>query len=308
MRVAPVAHQFLTKPCQPAQLQEVIERACGVKAMLREPRLIELVGRVKHLPLQPRIYGALTQMLSHPHVTVGEVARVIHEDVSLSAKVLQLVNSAFIGLPHRTSSIESAVRFIGFNLLKSLIAYCEIFEVLVGDRLEDQPDRLHNLLTAAIARELVRDPRLAEEAFTAGLFHDLGRLILNLAVPEEYARVVLACRDTRLAPHLEERARFGATAAEVGAYLLALWGIPYPVVEAVAHHPEPWRVSGQGLELPAIVHIACALAREQRSDSAGDSAFDESREYFRERGVDVLLPEWRKVATTLQLQYQKSAA
>jgi HD-like signal output (HDOD) protein len=310
MRVAPVAHQFLTKPCQPRLLQDVIERACGLRALLADPRLTSTVGRVKHLALQPRVYSDLTQRLNHPRVSVAEIARIIEQDVGLAAKVLQLVNSAFIGLPHRTSSLEAAVRYIGFNLLKSVIAYCEVFEVLVEDGIIDRPERLHALLTAAVAREIVRDPGQGDDAFAAGLFHDVGRLVLTMVLPDEMRRVADVERELGAPAHFEERKVFGAAASEVGAYLLALWGIPFPVVEAVAHHPEPWRVAARRFDLPGVVHVACLLARERTADAATPPAAlpEATAGYLRELGLEPLLPEWRRIVQAMDPQAGREAA
>jgi HD-like signal output (HDOD) protein len=144
------------------------------------------------------------------------------------------------------------------------------------------------------------DRRTAEDAFMAGILHDLGKHLLPTLWPDEAAAIELAARTEGRPVHAIESERLGTTHAELGAHLLAAWGLPYPVIEAVANHHQPRRVrQPQGMNVLAAVHVANALANElTRAAGDGDLPFTPIDDhYLRELGLHDQLPEWRGLAT-----------
>ena len=127
LRVVPIAHQFLAKPCDAQMLRVAIERACHLRALLSDEHIRRTVAALGDLPSLPRTYEALTQALADPDTSLQKVAKIIEQDVGISAKVLQLVNSAFFGVSHSMTNIQSAVSYLGINTLKSLVLSVEIF-------------------------------------------------------------------------------------------------------------------------------------------------------------------------------------
>jgi CheY-like chemotaxis protein len=99
LRAVPVAHQFLLKPCDPPMLRVAVERATSLWDVLCNKMLANIVGSVKDLPVLPRTFMALREKLADPNASVKEVVKLVEQDVSISAKIRQLVNSAFFGLP-----------------------------------------------------------------------------------------------------------------------------------------------------------------------------------------------------------------
>lgn len=302
LRAVPVAHQFLTKPCDPEVLEEVVERACNLRVLLDNEAVRQMVGGMESLPSLPRLYSALTKALADPEVPLSEVARIVEQDVAMCAKVLQLVNSAFFGLPRRISNIQTAVGYLGTTTLKNLVLSAEVFHAFEdaeragGFSIESLQS--HALLTASIARHLSPEKRMAEDAFTAALLHDIGKLVLAARLPEHLSRVLAAVGASGHPFHLAEEELGGVTHAEIGAYLLGLWGLPYPIVEAVAHHHAPGRVNQRRFDVLAAVHIANALAHEQESTPPG--AVQPTREidpcYLEALGVAGHLDAWRALA------------
>jgi CheY-like chemotaxis protein len=129
LRTIPIAHQFLTKPCDADLLKAVIERACSLQAMLEDEVIRDLVGGLGGLPSAPRIFTELTAALADPNRALAEVAGILEQDVAMCANILQLVNSSFVGLGRRMSSVRDAVVYLGARTLKQLVLSVEVFRV-----------------------------------------------------------------------------------------------------------------------------------------------------------------------------------
>jgi HD-like signal output (HDOD) protein len=298
LRAMPVAHQFLSKPCDARELEQVIERACRLQALLGDDALRRAVGQIRTLPSLPQVYGKLMALLSRPETGIAEVARLLERDIAISARVLQIVNSAFFGLPQRVSSVRAGLAYLGINVIKSLVLLSELFVEKPGQRLPPPLSlaRLqhHAFLTGTIARRLMPNPKRRDDAYMAGMLHDIGKLILAGERPDYFARVASEAQSSGEPEHVVEQRLSGVTHADVGGYLLGIWGLPYGVVEAVANHHAPERVPSTELDLVACTHVANLLAdeRECRSACAGPLPCD----YLAARGIDVETDRWRALA------------
>lgn len=243
-----IAHMFLAKPCEPALLKRVVERACRLNDILNDGDLKAAAGKVEMLPGAPKTYVALNEALMSPNCSVTDVSSVIERDVGLCAKVLQLVNSAFFGLPRKISSLAEAVSYIGTATIKNLAMALEAFSSEAGSSglTAAELDGLqhHSLLAGQIARRIeVPDKSRAEEAFLAGVLHEVGRL-----VPVDQRALDDQC--------------LTVDRPLLGGYLLGLWGLPHPIIEAVAYHREPRTLPHSEPELTDAIYIAHALAAE----------------------------------------------
>jgi putative nucleotidyltransferase with HDIG domain len=288
LRAVPVTHQFLSKPCDARTLEQVVERACNLQALVGDETVRALVGQIKQLPSVPRVYQALVAVMARPDCTLDDVSATIEQDIVISARLLQVINSAFFGLSQRVSRVRDAVSYLGLNMVKSVVLMSELFSART-----DQPaptrafvDHLqrHAFLTAALARKLAPDRRTMDDAFMAGLLHDIGKLILISQPPEHFPR----------AGQVEERFA-GVSHAEVGAYLLGIWGLPYSIVEAVADHHHPERIAVPSFDVLTCVHVANALANaleEKRPPVLATS-------YLQAIGVESRLAEWQRTAEGL---------
>lgn len=248
MRSVFVAHAFLCKPCDPALLRNVIGRACQLGAILNSEELRAAAGKVEMLPAAPRTYLALNEAMTRPNCSLGDLARVIERDVGLCAKILQLVNSAFFGLPKRISSVDEAVTYLGTQTIKHIALALEAFAS--GSGSSDVPqERLsamqaHSLLTAQVAKRVEpRDRRKSEDSFLAGILHEVGWLV---HVDPNSAADPSSARDRAL----------------LGAYLLGLWGLPHAINEAVAYHGDPQALPHDEFEVMDAVYLAHHLAAE----------------------------------------------
>ena len=307
LQVVPVAHQFLAKPCDAGTLRVAVERACHLKGLLSDESIRRTVGALRDLPSLPRTYEALTQGLAEPDTSLQKLARIVEQDVGVSAKILQLVNSAFFGIAHSVTNIEHAVIYLGINTIRSLILSLEIFRVfepqaaLPGFCLE----RLHThaRLAALIAARLPVPKHLAEITIAAAMLHDVGKLVLAWQLPERFKKSLIQAAEESCPLYRIEEREYGFSHAEIGGYLLGLWWLPYILVEAVALHHGPNRVQHQYFDAVSAVNIANLLAHELNPLSPGGGSENDdvpSREELTALGVGDDLTAWRAMAAEVR--------
>lgn len=300
-RAAQVAHQFLLKPCDADMLRVAIDRACSLQSILTSQALAGMVGALGELPSVPQIYVELTQALANPDSSLESIAGIVEQDVAISAKVLQLVNSAFFGLARNVASVDHAVCYLGVNILQSLVISVEAFRVFTGgDQVEgfsiDEFEE-HSQLTAGIARKLGLPKHLAEPAVVASLLHDVGKLVLATRAPARLRAALQASQETQQPLYQAEAGLYGVSHAEIGAYLLGLWGLPTSVTEAVAHHHAPTRVPHQNFDAVAAVHVANTLAHQANPSSLPFEPVNEA--LLESLGVADRYPAWLEAAQQL---------
>jgi HD-like signal output (HDOD) protein/ActR/RegA family two-component response regulator len=304
LRAMPVAHSFLTKPCKPELLVEVLKRSCALQTLLDCEDLRTLVGGVAGLPVKPEVYSRLTEAIADPKASSSDIARIVSRDVALASKVLHLTNSAFFGSRRNFISVEQAVTFIGVRMLRKVVLSAEVFtafkpeEALAGVSLD--AEQRHAMCCAGIASAIAPEPEQSEYAFLAGMLHDIGKLVWATGAPE-LMRELNARRSPgqSLMPHIEE-GQAGTLHSRVGAYLLGLWGLEHPLVEAVAYHHDPASVESSRLDLPTIVHVADALAHEIENERAGvaaESMLDHA--HLARLGIEGQLEPWRELSREL---------
>ncbi len=287
------AHRFLSKPCRPTELLAFLNRALAIRDRLANQDLRSLVGTIDKLPSIPRVYAELVEELHNPRGSLERVGRIVAQDVAITAKVLHLVNSSFFGVPQHIDSPSQAVCMLGIELVKSLVLTVGVFSQF--DQRANAVINLEQLVRHCIevgesahriARKLGGTAQEAEEALIAGMMHDIGKLVLATEKAEEYASV------RRLTTYGDrplwqgEEAWFGTTHADIGAYLLALWGLPSSIVEAVAFHHQPSRVVDAAPVVVTAVHIANAVANELASDGKLPVQAFLDLEYLAVAGVD----------------------
>jgi len=299
LRTVTTAHQYLTKPCDPEILTGVIERACALRELLTSSSIRSLIGGLGELPSAPGVYHALTRALADADCSLADVTAIVEQDVAMCAKILQLVNSSFFGLAKRITNIRDAVVYLGANMLKQLALSVAAFRAfnppanLPGFSFDAlQRDAV---LSAKIAKQILGKQKSADDAYTAAMLHDIGTLTLASAAPEDFRRV-MAQRQQGVEAVRAEQQIFGASHAEIGAYLLGLWGLPYTVVEAVAFHHRPSDVQHEIFDVLDAVYVASALAEEAVHDSSSAQSSNLDKQYLARMGVEEKIPTWRAIA------------
>lgn len=303
LRCVGSTHQCLSKPCQPEELKAAMTRAGNLEQSLRDQSLRQLISRMDRLPSMPSLYVEIAEKLQNPDSGVEEIGEIVAKDLAMTAKILKLVNSAFFGLGRQISSPAEAVAYLGMETIKALVLSIHAFsqfETLKLGAFSIDSLWAHSQHTAGLAKEISRieeaDRKLIDEAFVSGLLHDSGKLVLACNFPAEYEEVLQNGRTGSLAQLAAEERTFGANHAEVGGYLLGLWGLPVPVVEAIALHHQP-ELSPHLLFSPlTAVHVANALANLQPTQNGLLSEEELDLKYLGKLGRDNRLEIWRAAA------------
>jgi HD-like signal output (HDOD) protein len=258
-----IAHQYLVKPCASDDLLATVCRLMALDQFFTSDPLRKVVARIQQLPSPPTVYFRLMQELARQDSTTESIGQIIAQDASLTAKLLQLANSAYFAVPRPVVGVPEAVQIIGFNLVRSLSLSLGLFASLNSEAVgEYNSDRLymHSLATGLLAQKILSDEgaesSIIDAAFTAGVLHDTGKLVLASALPELYRQALQLAADELIPQWQAEANVFGVSHAEVGAYLLGLWGLPPAIVEAVAWHHQPRRREPPVFGALTAVHIA----------------------------------------------------
>jgi HD-like signal output (HDOD) protein len=282
LRSIAVTHQYLAKPCNSDSLRSSINRACALRERLTNPRISMMVGRIQNLPSLPEVYHQIISELRSPEPSTKRVADVIAKDIGLTAKFLQLVNSARFGLNHHVTNMQEVVDHLGIDLMRQLVLASHVYGTLVpGDHSGLSSTKLwrysQNVGSAAqaIARSLHWSVADVSTTYTAGLLHDCGRLLLAVQAPLDYAHVHKRLTDNSVDIFAAEMSVFGAAHPDAGAYLLGLWGLSDPLVEAVAYHHCPNLCLTNEITPLSLVHVAQAevTAHESGKPACLDMAY-----------------------------------
>lgn len=267
MRSVPVAHQFLNKPCDVSVLTAAVSRACQLMDRLSNRRLQEMTGRLDVLPSPSSLVQELNHLLLQPDCSIDAVARLVREDVALTAKLLQLVNSAFFGLAQRVTRVEDAVAYLGVSNIRSLVSAVEIFRSVRQDGAEAM-DRLHahSLAVGHLARHLARGTESESDAFVAGMLHDVGLFVIAAGAPDEFAELMERSKKDDVDFNELEQELFGLSHADLGAHLMNLWGLPTTITEAVARHHDAQSLGAGELDACHAVYVAELLISKESDD------------------------------------------
>ena len=306
LRLVGPAHQYLSKPCDADELRRAIMRAFALRDLLGNEQLKELTTRIKNLPTVPALQNRLTEELRKETPSLERVAEIISRDIGMTAKILQLVNSAFFGLAQPINTPAEAVVYLGLNTIRSLVLTVEIFsQYQQGTCPAFSLDVLaqHSWITATIARTLAQlerqEARLADQCFLAGMLHDVGQLVLAFGLPDDYCQVIADAKRENLPMWKVELERFGATHADVGAYLLALWGLPNPISEAVVMHHLPARSAALEFSPAVAVHVADVFAHDLLPANTEVPRPELDRDYLMRIGLVERLGFWREESKRL---------
>lgn len=299
VRAVGSTHQYLTKPCQPDKLKARINQSFALRELLKNPSLKGTVSAMKSVPSLPSIYAELVRELQSPTSSIEQVGRIISRDMGMVAKILQLVNSAFFGLRCHVSSPSQAVSLLGLDTVGALILSEGVFSQLNSAAMDSASTGelwKHGLDTSDIAKELAKlegaDRKIADDAFVAGLLHDIGKLILISSDPRTYRGILNTAESKGLPAWQVEEERLGCTHADIGGFILGSWGLPHPIVEAIAWHHRPSLCPEPHFSALTAVHIANACAHRQCSSNVlgGDPAMDQS--YLASVGLADREPAW----------------
>ena len=259
-----VSHQYLTKPCSLEELKAAVERAFSLKRLLSDPLSIELACKVEVIPTISPVYWELERLLQSPLTCAEEIGSVIARDMGLCAKTLQAANSGCFARLQFISDPMDAAGLLGFSTLQGLLRTDRGFqEFKPREGASFDMDRLwrHSLQCSFMAQEMAgtldgADEEVQTQAGMAGLLHDVGQLIMACSLPEQYQSAAKLSEEEGLSDVEAERRVFQTSHAELGAYVMTLWNIPDPIVEAIAYHHDPAAAMNPENPVLKAVHAA----------------------------------------------------
>ncbi|MDA8307891.1 MAG: response regulator [Deltaproteobacteria bacterium] len=267
-----LAHYFLSKPCEAGKLKITITHACGMRALLTDEPLINLISRIDSLPSLPSLYQEVVEEAQSQNGSLAKVGDIISKDVGMSAKLLQVVNSAFFGFPGQVSSIMRAVNLLGLENIKALILSLKIFT-------SSHPTNFHcyslsslwshsisvGMIARSIATQEGFSQNLIDEAFMAGMLHDVGKVVLMDKLPEECLKISELVKSSGCQLWEAEQKISGTTHAQLGAYLMGMWGLSESVVEAIAFHHCPGKSTNESFGTLTVIHLANSMEHRGRN-------------------------------------------
>lgn len=291
------SHQYLAKPCDADQLLSTIERALNLQSVVTHEPLIQLIASISTLPSLPEAYSRIMEELQQSEISPQVIGEIVESDVAMTARVLQLVNSAYFGLPRKVTSAADAAMLLGTDVIRHIVLSTGIFSQFDPQTVKDlgldhvwkNCNRV-GPMARKIAIDLTQNKSLADDAMMAGMLCDVGALVLAAAMPDKVMQIREIAKAQDQPDWIVERDQLGYDHAEIGAYLMALWGLPNPIVEAVAFHHAPERAVSQSFEPLTAVHIACCLnASDPESDMTGLD-----QQYLERLQLTEAVSQWRE--------------
>jgi HD-like signal output (HDOD) protein len=266
----PAAHQYIFRESAASEFHEAVERCLRLQDLLSQPGLRALIGSVHRLPPRPRTFARLQVMMSHKNVTPKKICAVIEADAAITAKLLQLANCAMFHERDRIKNIEQALSRLGFLAVRNLVMCSEVlsgWQRALPCDLDLDSMQAHVQRVARVTAALTAGSPCSDEAVLAAFLHDIGYWVLVQERPAQLDQAA-ALAVTRDIPMQEaERCVLGTSHAEIGAYLLGLWGMPNTLVEAIAHHHTPELVGVTRFNTLSALAAALALSGTDDSDA-----------------------------------------
>ena len=298
------AHQYLSKPCDPAFLRKTVTSAVLLNKRMDNPKLKALVSQMDSLPSLPDIYFELVEELRDEDASVDRIGSLIAKDLGMTAKVLQLVNSSFFGLPVHVNDASHAAALLGLNTLKPLVLTASIFRQLEKSRVSTtflETVLSHSMAIGGVAKSLAKaeglDRDTVDNTFIAGALHDVGKIILADNFGRDYTVLCHKAKAQETAIIELELEQFDASHADVGGYLLSLWGLPQEIIEAVAFHHDPSSSVDESFTPLTAVHVANVLSEQPKDSTLEPTAtIPIDNLYLAKLGMSHRLESWEAIA------------
>ena len=299
---------FISKPFRPdsllAKVWKILDSAPPLPGDGGAATLNVEIDNIEGLPTLPTVYAQVEEKCADPNVGADQLAEVIETDPSITMKLLKLSNSAFFGFSREIKSIRDAVSLLGNETVKNAVLSISVFEATKDQKesagLDKKEFWRHSTAVGSAARFIAKKMRIQrEEAFTAGILHDIGKIILDGIYSEFYEPVLASVKEKQLSLFEAESAGLQLNHATLGKELAESWKIPPRLIEPIAHHHTP-KSADLDPEIANLVHIGNACARNLGFGSGGDpytpviDAF--AMEHLAVEGDDIL--KWEEELTT----------
>ncbi|MFH2050399.1 MAG: HDOD domain-containing protein [bacterium] len=230
----------------------------------------QVVSNIQNLPTPPIVFHQIQKVINDPDCSAAKVAAILAEDPAMSVKVLKLTNSAFYGLSREVNSVKQAVVIVGIEAIKNLVLSASVLDMFKGSSIDQEAQEKfwrHSLATGYCCRILSKKLQARgiidqDTAFSAGLLHDLGKLVFSCFLDKEYTKLKDARKNDRISQDFElENQILGYNHAQIGGFLSVLWKLPQKLGEAISYHHNPHELKDEN-PLVNLVHISNYIAKK----------------------------------------------
>lgn len=303
------AHQVVARPANADKVLESVKRALRVRDLVGDPDVNAVASTLASVPALPDTWVALNELLQSDTASMQDAASLVERDPGLAAKVLQLVNSGMFAMERPVATLFAAVQRLGISMVRDLVLSAELFEDVDDPRFEDAfgpgPLSTTSYLVARASRMVA--PRAAvHTAFTSGLFAQLGRMAFATQARDRFLEAVRMHGEAGTPLEVCEARVFGVDSRTLSAWMLATWGLPHEVVEAVRWSADPTRATGRGAPLALSVFLGARLIEEawlQVVDARDVQLV--SRAELAPWGLSDALADWREEAQRMVERVQQ---
>lgn len=305
LRTVGVVHQFLSKPCDPEKLKMILIQTSSLQDMLSDGRLKDLISQLGVLPSLPSTYARLQKALAVPDVEINELGNIIAQDIAMTAKVLQLVNSSFFGIYSKVDTPGRAVALLGIDTIKVLVLGLDLFsKIKVSDEVFPI-DRLwrHSLMVGKVSKAIATrqsdEKTLISNTLLAGTLHDLGKLVLLSFLPDQYRQALEMAQEKNITMTQAEEAVFGVNQGVVGSYLVGLWGFSGPIIEAIGFQNNLEKYPASAFNPALAVHVANVLYYRNRPEEIVGRPLNFNIPVIEHLGLLDKLGDWEKICSEI---------
>jgi putative nucleotidyltransferase with HDIG domain len=304
--IGPV-HQYLNKPCDLGLLKAAVSRSRALRLAIHDPAVADLVAGISSLPSLPELYVKILTCLRSPDPSIARIGVIVAQDIGMSARVLQLVNSALFSLPRTITSPTEAVSLLGIDAVRMMtlaVEICTHSTNAPAGGVTTEGLWQHSLMVAHLAKAIAQaerqSPDLCNAAFSSGLMHDCGKLVLAHHLPERYRQLMTNELQEHQNFEIAERETLGVSHANVGGYLLSLWGLPDAIIEAVVFHHRPGVCPAAHFTPLSAVHIAEGFETCGAFTSMDAVETHLDNEYIARLDLAHRIPAWTTIAQAIK--------
>ena len=300
-----IAHQFLVKPCSIEKLKEVIIQTNSLHQTLNNNSLKKIISSMTHIPSISSLYKTLLEEVQSGDLSADRIGEIIARDIGLTIKILKFINSAYFALNRKIYNPKDAVTYLGLDTIKSLVLSLEIFSQYEQDpSIAQELEAINNhcLAVAAYAQKIAKiendDKIFMSMVFTSGLLHDVGKLLIYINFKDKWDEFKQLLK--QMTYYEAEIQLFGASHAEVGAYLMGLWGLPDLIIECINYHHNPLACPNKTFSPLTLIHFADVTIHHLNPDGAIYSGYDQ--QYLQNVNFESKKDTWREMYKTMNVK------
>jgi len=292
--------QHLSFSTQPEAVVKTLENSLNLRKLLINDQLRSTIDSIESLPSLPETYNKIVAELKSENVSIRNISELVSKDISITAKLLQMVNSAYFGLSTRVESVLHATNLLGLNTVQSIVLSAGVFDQFEAPKVKNYSvESIYNrsIAVGAKARLLAHAfglaPRYSEDALLSGMLHDIGKLVMLRDFSDEFAEIIEIAVSDSIPINIAQEKIMGTNDAAIGGYLLARWGLSDSIVEAVTLHYTPSNCPNPLLNALTAVHVAFAMDLDEEKNIRDDSVSSADKEYLKKIGIAEQMPSFR---------------